>query len=174
MSKAAKRNPFRLLIAAALMFLMTGCTVQYSTSGASISPEVKTVSVAFFENYAPIVEPGFSQNFTEALRDKFINQTNLELVGSGGDLHFQGKITGYKSESQALSGDQQAITNRLTVTVQASFNNAIQPDNSYEKSFSRYADYDSNQNLSDVKAELHEDIIDQLVQDIFNAAVVNW
>lgn len=168
------RIAYKTLIISSLIFWMASCTVKYSTTGASISPEVKTVSVAYFENYAPIVEPGFSQNFTNTLRDKFTNQTSLEMVSSGGDLHFQGKITDYNSQPQALSGDQRAMTNRLTIAVQVAYTNAIDPDKNFDKSFSRYEDYDSDKNLNDVKAELHEEIIDQLVQDIFNQAVVNW
>lgn len=163
-----------LSILAGLALILSGCTVNYSASGASISPDVETVSVAYFENYAPIIEPGLSQEFTEAIRDKFIDDTNLSLVRSGGDLDFQGRITDYRAEPQALSGDQQATSNRLTITVQVTFTNALEPDKSYEKSFSRYEDYNTDQNLNDVKAGLHEKIIKQLVQDAFNQAVVNW
>lgn len=164
-----------LYITAGLLAIASqACTVSYSTSGASIPPDAKTVSVDYFDNFAPIIQPGLSQELTDAVRDEFINQTNLEMISGPGDLHFEGKITDYVSKPMELSGDQRAINNRLTIQVEVKFTNSIEPENNFEKSFSRYADYDSNLNLEAVQAELHEEIIEQLVQDIFNASVVNW
>ena len=40
---------------------LAGCKVTYSFSGASISPLVKTLSVQYFQNRAPLVQPGLSQ-----------------------------------------------------------------------------------------------------------------
>ena len=162
------------ILVATFSFFLLGCTVKYSTSGASISPEVKSVSVAYFENSAPIVKPGLSDQLTNALKDQFINQTDLEVVNGSGDLHFEGRIVDYKTEPASVSGDQKAVKNRLTIKINVKFTNSINSDNSYETSFSRFADYDSNKNLSSVQENLHKKIIDQLITDIFNKAVVNW
>ena len=89
-------------------------------------------------------------------------------------MHFDGKITSYQAKPQSLSGDQQVLSNRLTIAIEVKYTNAKEPDNNFEKRFSRYEDYDANQSLDAVKAGLQDDIVEQLVQDIFNESVVNW
>ncbi len=82
----------------ALIALFTGCKVTYSFSGASISPLAKTFSVQYFQNRAPIVQPGLSQTLTDALIDKCKAQTNLKYVTSIGDMNFEGEITDYNTK----------------------------------------------------------------------------
>lgn len=154
--------------------LLDGCKVSYSFSGASISPDVKTVSIQYFQNRANLVQPGLSQYLTDALIDKCKAQTNLGLVNGLGDVNFEGEITDYNTKPLTVAADAQAATNRFTITVRVKFTNAIQPDLSYEQSFSRYEDYDSNRNLSDVEKDLSDKIIELIIEDIFNKAFVNW
>jgi len=154
--------------------LLDGCKVSYSFSGASISPDVKTISIQYFQNRANLVQPGLSQYLTDALIDKCKAQTNLGLVNGLGDVNFEGEITDYNTKPLTVAADAQAATNRFTITVRVKFTNAIQPDLSYEQSFSRYEDYDSNKNLSDVEKDLSDKIVELLIEDIFNKAFVNW
>lgn len=163
------RNILILLLA----LQCTGCGV-YSFTGASVAPDVKTVSVDFFPNRASLVQPSLSQTFTEKLRDKFVSQTNLTLLESGGDLTFSGTITDYSSVPIAIQGNEQAALNRLTISVKVKFENAKDPKQNFESSFSRYADYDSRQSLNTVELQLIGEICNQLVDDIFNRAVINW
>jgi predicted porin len=158
----------------AMIGLLDGCKVSYSFSGASISPDVKTISIQYFQNRANLVQPGLSQYLTDALIDKCKAQTNLGLVNGLGDVNFEGEITDYNTKPLTVAADAQAATNRFTITVRVKFTNAIQPDLSYEQSFSRYEDYDSNKNLSDVEKDLSDKIIELLIEDIFNKAFVNW
>ena len=44
----------------------------------------------------------------------------------------------------------------------------------FEKSFAAYQDYDSNLSLDSVEAQLVDEIVEILVEDIFNATVANW
>jgi len=155
------------------VLVISGCGV-YSFTGASISPDVKTVSVKYFPNNSTLVQPTLSRRFTEALRDKFTNQTNLTLVNSNGDLMFDGEITGYSTEPVAIQGDQKAALQRLKITVNVRFTNNKNNKQSFESSFSRFADYDAASRLSDVEDGLIDQINDELTQDIFNKAVVNW
>jgi predicted porin len=157
-----------------MIVLPDGCKVSYSFSGASISPDVKTISIQYFQNRANLVQPGLSQYLTDALIDKCKAQTNLGLVNGLGDVNFEGEITDYNTKPLTVAADAQAATNRFTITVRVKFTNAIQPDLSYEQSFSRYEDYDSNKNLSDVEKDLSDKIIELLIEDIFNKAFVNW
>jgi hypothetical protein len=162
-----------------LMFVLavsglTGCKVSYSFSGASISPQVKTVSVQYFQNRAPLVQPGLTQYLTDALLDKCKAQTSLKVVNGMGDVNFEGAITDYNTRPQAIAADAQAALNRFTITVKVKFVNSVDPDLSFEQSFSRYQDYNSNLDLSQVEADLSTKIIDQIIEDIFNQAFVNW
>lgn len=153
---------------------LSGCKISYTFSGASISPAVKTVSVQYFQNRASIVQPGLSQNITDALIDMCKSQTNLKIVSTGGDVSFEGDITDYKTQPLTVSGSEQASTNRFTIAVKVKFVNNVDPDLSFDQTFSRYQDYDSSLELSAVEASLSEEIIKMLVEDIFNKAFVNW
>ncbi len=170
-----KFNKFAFVALLALVMGATsGCTVKYSFSGASIPLEAKTVSVPYFPNNAPMVAPTLSSTITEALQDKFARQTKLQLVDSGGDLAFEGEISNYTSTPAAITSAETAAMNRLTITVKVKFTNVYEPQNNYNKSFSAFAEYDANQLLQDIQDQLITEICEQLVQDIFNAAVANW
>jgi hypothetical protein len=172
MSAAEKILPVSYLVA--LMLLLYSCKISYSFSGASISPEVKTISIQYFQNRASLVQPGLSQNLTDALIDKCKAQTNLSFVNSVGDVNFEGEITDYNTRPLTVAADAQAATNRFTITVRVKFTNTVNPELSYEQNFSRYEDYDSNLDLSQVESDLSKKIIELLIEDIFNKAFVNW
>ena len=156
-----------------LAFICHSCGI-YSFSGASIPAEAKTVSVAYFPNHAQLVNPLLSNNLTNALRDAMTNQTTLDMVETGGDIAFEGEITDYKTTPVAITSGQTAAMNRLTVTVNVRFSNRLDESKDFEQSFSRYEDYPSDQDLNSVQESLTATIVDQLVEDIFNKALVNW
>ena len=158
----------------AVAVLLGGCKVKYSFTGASISPEATTVSIAYFPNNAPLVAPILSATLTDALQDRFLKQTRLNLVEEDGDLAFEGEITGYSSTAASISGDEYAQLNRLTITVKVKFTNKYDSKLNYTKTFSQYAEYDSNKLLQEVESTLIPEIVEKLVDDIFNAAVSNW
>ena len=174
--KSAILNPLRLiyLFGLAIIFAgLSGCKV-YSFTGASISPETKTISIQRFPNNAMTVEPTLSQKFTDALRDKFSNETNLIQLNKGGDLQIEGNITGYRTSPVAIQANETAAMNRLTIIVDVTFTNTIDDSKSYKSKFSRHQDYPSTLNLSEVQEQLIDQINEMLVQDIFDKAVVNW
>ncbi len=158
----------------ALLVVIPSCKVTYSFSGVNISPEVQTYSVQYFPNRAAIVQAQLSQLFTDALMDKIQSNTSLDLSNDGGDVHFSGEITHYETRPTAITSQETAARNRLTITVRVKYNNIIEPELDYDTSFSRYEDYDASQNLSDVENELIELIVEDLIEDIFNAAFVSW
>lgn len=173
MASIHNKNKF-ILILVLFPVIIAGCKVRFTTSDASISPEVRTISVQYFQNRASLVQPGLSQNLTDALIDKCKAETPLKLVNDIGDVNFQGEISDYSTRPLTVGADAQAATNRFTITVRVKYTNSIQPDYSYEQTFSRYADYNSNLDLSQVENELSADIIKMIVEDIFNQAFVNW
>ncbi len=175
MLKKKMRYVFSILfIATGLLFVSPSCTVNYSFRGATIAPEIETFSVQYFQNRAPVVQAQLSQVFTDALRDRIEGQTRLELVSGFGDVDFSGEVENYETRPTAITGDEVAALNRLTITVRVKYTNSFNPDDSFDTNFSRYEEYPSSQALADVEGELIESIVDQLVNDIFNRAFVNW
>jgi len=162
-----------LLVFMSLMLGFIGCGT-YSFTGASISPETKTISIDRFPNNAMTVEPTLSQLFTDGLRDKFVNETTLVLMKKDGDLHIEGAIKGYRTSPVAIQGDETAALTRLTITVDVTFINTIDDSKSFKTLFSRFADFPSTQNLNEVQETLITQINEMLFQDIFDKAVVNW
>lgn len=163
----------KILLLFTIIVFISGCGV-YSFTGASYPPESKTISVQYFPNKAQLVEPVLSPLFTDALRDILVTQTTLEMVQKGGDLSFEGEITGYSTTPVAIQGDQTAALNRLTVKVNVRFFNKYDPTKDFDQEFTQFLDYSSSQNLNNIKDELIAEINEMLVTDIFNKAVVNW
>ena len=101
-------------------------------------------------------------------------QPKLIQVPENGDLNFEGEITNYASTPAAISGDEYAVLNNLTITVRVRFTNAVDPSLNFDKTFSAFSTYESSKLLQEVEPTLIPEIVDQLVEDIFNAAVSNW
>ncbi len=167
------QNNRGILLFICFYLVATGCK-NYSFTGASVSPDVKTVSIAYFPNRASLVQPSLSQAFTEKLRDKFTSQTNLTLKEGEADLLFEGFISDYQTNPTAIQGNDNAALNRLTISVMVKFINTKDPKQDFETSFSRFADYSASQNFATVEQDLISQINSQLVDDIFNRAMVNW
>jgi len=155
------------------IILFESCGI-YSFTGASIAPEIKTISIKYFQNRSSLIQPSLSQAFTEKLKDKFVSQTNLRLINESADLKLEGYISDYRTQPVAIQGTQTAALNRLTISISVKFVNTKDDKQNYETVFSRYADYDSQKSLSEVEQSLIEDINKQLVDDIFNKSVSNW
>ena len=163
-----------LVVLVAVMPLVQSCGI-YSFTGTSIQPDVKTITINYFEYTALKVNPSLSNQITEAMKEKFLKLTRLEQVDMDGDLEITGVVSGYDVKATAVTASEQAATNRLTVTVKVSFTNRKYPDEDFpDKSFSAYADFDAMQALDAVEASLCEEIVEQLCEDIFNATVARW
>jgi hypothetical protein len=135
---------------------------------------MKTVSVEDFQNRAPVVFTSLSRDLSESLKDRFQSQTRLKLINGIGDAHFEGEIRDYKTAPLALQANEVTARERLTVTIWVKYTNVVDPEQDFETTFSRYEDFDSATGLSPVEADLVEKIIEQLIQDVFNRAFVNW
>jgi hypothetical protein len=167
-------NGLYLLLIPFFYSLVSSCTVSYSLSGAHISDKIKTMSIPVFQNRASLVQPGLNNLITNALIDKCKGQTKLNLISGTGDVSFEGEITDYNTKPLTVAADAKAAMNRFTITVKVKFTNSAEPDFSYNKSFSRYQDYDSSNDLSAVEKTLVDKIVELLVEDIFNEAFVKW
>lgn len=163
----------KLILTILLSISLTSCGI-YSFTGASIPTEAKTISVDYFSNKAATVQPSLSQVFTERLKDMFLEQTNLSLSENESDLSFSGYISKYQIKPMAIKANETAGQNRLTIAIKVTYNNSLDSENNFEHTFSRYRDYDSVQNISDIENTLIEEITNELAEDVFNKAFVNW
>ena len=146
----------------------------YSLSGGDVGA-AKTMQISYFPNNASLVEPSLSQNFTLALQDKFLQQTNLTLVNNNADLTFEGEITQYRSVPIAATVDQTAAKTRLTISVKVQFYNTLEEEKNFDKSFSHFYDYNANDQLiGSVLEDAFTEIFERITQDIFNASVAQW
>jgi len=146
----------------------------YSFTGADTG-NAETFQVNFFQNNAPIVEPGIDRQFTLALQDLIQNQTNLGLTNSNGDLVYEGEITQYYVAPMTATSNERAAQNRLTIAVNVRYYNTLEPEKDFEKKFSFYFDYDANQQLvGAVRDEAVNEIFLRLTQDVFNESLTDW
>jgi hypothetical protein len=165
----------RALVLGGVLLLVLGSCGVYSPFGAQTGG-AKTFSVAYFTPVASLASPVTAQRFTEALKDIVQRQSTLRWESAGGELQFSGRIVGYDVTTSAVSGGESetATQNRLTVKVQVVYENSLDADLNFERTFSKFADFPADRNLFDVEEELAERINDQLVQEVFNASLGNW
>ena len=163
-------NYFMLVFS--LIFIVS-CNI-YSFNGASIPVGSSSVKITTFTNNTSNSIPNLQQTISEKLRDIFLEQTNLNLINEDADLNFIGSIENYEIKPISLKANETTSQNRLSITVKVKYTNNVSDKYNYETSFTRYSDFDGLSNLNDVEIELVELITDQLVEDIFNKAVINW
>ena len=162
----------------ALILLITllafdGCGI-YSFSGTSIQPDVKTICIEPVVNRATKVNPLLANQLTEELNDKFRKLTKLEQVSEDGDLNLLVTVESYDVRATAVTAEEVAAMNRLTITCKVIFTNVLHEEDNLEQSFAAYEDYDSNNSLDMVENVLCETIVKKLADDIFNATVTQW
>tara|TARA_R110002020_G_scaffold54229_7_gene151372 strand:- start:792 stop:1340 length:549 start_codon:yes stop_codon:yes gene_type:complete len=158
---------FVLILQSCGPYSFTGADINYTTT--------KTVQVNYFQNNAPIVEPGIARDFTQKLQDLLLNQTSLDLVNSNGDLVYEGEITQYYIAPITATANSTAAQNRLTISINVRFYNTKDPLKDFEQPFSFYYDYPGTTQLTGSKLDAAVDIIfERLTQDIFNKSLANW
>ena len=157
------------------LLIATACSISYKFNGASIDyTKVKTIMISDFTNQASYVNPTLAPEFTEELNDIYIRQTRLEQVTSNGDLALEGEVTGYDFTPMAVKEDALASQTRLTITVRVRYMNNTNPDEDFEQSFSAFREFDSNLMLQQVESSLCAEIIEEIVDQVYNATVANW
>ena len=168
----------RKAILLCLSLLMSGCKF-YSFTGASIPENAETVQVSLFRNDAAssigsTFEPGLDRDFTNAMQEVLLNQTNLELTGVNGDLIYEGEILEYRVTPTTATAQQTASQNRLTISIIVRYINTANEDDSFEKRFSHFYDYADTAQLQSVKVNAHEEIFERITQDVFNQSLAKW
>ena len=165
---------YRNLYSLCLFIILTnGCNI-YSFSGASIPEKANTISIHYIENQADLIQPTLSNNLTESLIQKWQTETTLIMQKTNGDLQFFGKIIEYKVQPIAIQNNETAAQNRLTISVEINYINTINNSDNFKQNFIHYSDFNSDENFLEMEETLNNIIIENLVEDIFNKAFMNW
>lgn len=171
----ALNNKKKALLPLLLAFILVGCTVSYKFTGASIDYSiVRTISLETFQNRAAYQWGPMATMLNEKLSDVFIQQTKLTQIPRGGDLQLAGEIVSYDQVNKSISSDGYSAMVQLKMTVNVRFTNNKNHDEDFERRFSATRDFDSSQSLDSVQEELVTQMIAEIVDAIFNAAVANW
>ncbi len=156
-----------------IAWIVTSCKISYSLSGANTGI-LQTVSVNYFQNRAALAPPVLSQFFTEEFKDLCERQTNLNLIKGPGDAHFEGEIIAYSTRPMAIGEADKVELTRFTIGIKVRYINIIDGEKDFEETFSQFRDFESQLAFESVQAELTDQIIEDITEDIFNRAFVNW
>jgi len=167
-------NVLKYSLLISISTLILGCGA-YSFTGISLSADTKTFQVNYFQNTAALIEPGIERDFTLALQDLILNQTNLDLVKSNGDIIYEGEIVEYRISPTTATSSNTAAQNRLTISVNVIFTDKNDEDADFEKRFSFFYDFEgSSQLIGAQKTTAIEEIFERITQDVVNASLANW
>lgn len=164
-----------VLLVLASACIMSGCTVTYRLNGASIDYNtIKTITVETFSNRAAYQWAPMAPMLNTSISDIYNRQTKLRQVKRDGDLVLSGEITAYDQTNKSVAADGYSSMVQLKMTVKVKFTNNKNHDDDFDRSFSANREYDSSQQLASVQEELVQQMIDDIVDQVFNATVANW
>ncbi|TAE69057.1 MAG: hypothetical protein EAZ85_13505 [Bacteroidetes bacterium] len=163
----------KIIIGVLLVFCFQNCSVRYSFTGANTL--AKTIFVSNFQNRSTGGPPSLNIDFTEKLKEYYQRNSALRIVDkkNEGELSVTGSISGYTMSPIAATADQ-AAQNRLTITVEVDFVNTLEQKKNFKQNFSFYSDFPPNQSLSQVEGGKINEILEQIILDIFNKTVADW
>ncbi|MDR0828823.1 MAG: LPS assembly lipoprotein LptE [Prevotellaceae bacterium] len=155
--------------------IVSACTVSYKFNNAKLDYSLyKTIAIADFPNNAALVYPSLYSEFNSALKDYYSRQTRLQIVQQNGDYNLEGAIVGYSLQQMAVGADNLAAETKLTMTVRLRFSNNINPSEDFERTFSAFRNFSSSQSLESVQPQLVSELIEEIIDQIFNATVAGW
>lgn len=164
-----------LLALAAVTVVIAACSVSYGFNGASIDySKTKTIQIAEFPIRSSYVWGPMGPLFNNALKDEFANHTRLQQVKRNGDLKLEGEITQYTQRNKSVSSEGYSAQTELSITVNVRYTNNVNHSEDFEKQFTATTSYETTQSLNSVQEELVTEMVDDLVDQIFNATVANW
>ncbi|MDD6552718.1 MAG: LptE family protein [Prevotellaceae bacterium] len=158
-----------------MLLLLAACSVSYKFNGASIDyTKTKTIQIDEFPIRASYVWAPMGPLFNNQLKDEFASHTHLQQVKRNGDMVIQGEITNYSQRNKSVSADGYSAQTELSITVNVRFTNTKNHSEDFEKQFTSTKSYDTTQSLQSVQEELVQEMVKDLVDQIFNATVANW
>jgi len=156
------------------VILLQSCTVKFNLTGGNVDPRLQTLAVEQFGNEAQIVVPFLAQEVTNQLQDRFLSQSRLSLTSGDADIIISGSVTSYTISPVAITGDNQAAQNRLTIGLKVSYENTVDENDSWEQTFSNFVDFNRDRNFSSIERDLVDEILEQMTQDVFNRSIGKW
>lgn len=174
-AKTIIKHALPTLALSVCLVVLAACSVSYKFNGASIDySKTKTIQIADFPNRASYVWGPMAPNFNNALKDEFANHTRLQQVKRNGDMKIEGEITQYSQRNKSVSSEGYSAQTELTMTVNVRFTNTKDHTQDFERQFSASQSYETTRSLASVQEDLVSQMIDDLVDQIFNATVANW
>ena len=171
----AHRAVVAILVLCFSFFLLTGCRVSYTLNGASIDySKTKTIEIAEFPIRSSYVWGPMGPMFNNKLKDMFADHTRLQQVKRNGDLVLSGEITQYSQRNKSVSSEGYSAQTELSITVNVRFTNNKNHKEDFEKQFTASQSYATTQSLNSVQEQLVSQMCDDLINQIFNAALANW
>lgn len=156
-------------------FCLHSCSISYKFNGASIDySKIRSIAISDFPNNAALVYPALSADLSQGIRDIYQRQTRLEVSRKSGDLELEGEITGYTLTPMAISADSYSAETKLTITVKVRFTNNVNPEESFDKTYTAYQTFEASKMLSDVQEELCALMIKDIAENIYNDTVARW
>jgi hypothetical protein len=171
------RRPVIFIPVFTLLFLLTGC-IKYSFTGTNIDPSIKTMTIQNFENNSGEGPSFLTTMVSEEFRTYFQRNSNLKLATQGGDIQLEGQILSYNFSPAAIQNSETqgdiAGANRLTIRLQVRFHNTKDPKQDFDQAFSSFRDFPQSQNISQIDERSLREIVERMVQDVFNRSLANW
>ena len=157
----------------ACLFLLPGCGI-YKFNDAVLPTNIKTIKINYIDNKARYVNPQAAPKFYDKIQQKIIGNTKItRSTSDDADYVLSGVITTYDGTQTVGVSSQQASTNRLTVTLHMVWrNNKDQKTEEFD--VTRSFDYSASKAFQTAEAELLDEVVRSLTDDIFNRMFSNW
>ena len=173
-------NKIFCALSLAATLAVSSCKI-YSFRDTSIPPEVKSIHLAYIENRARLVNPQLAPALNDAIRLKINNQASklAQIETSDADYDVTAYVSDYSYSTSGIS-NQQASSNRLTVTVHIVFKNNLDPTGkkvppaNFESDVTRNFDFPATTSITDAETQLLPTMTSNLTDEIFNKLFSNW
>jgi len=174
LAMTCKKTVAYFYMAVVTLSTLAACSISYKLEGGSINyDKTKTIHISEFPNRTANY-PLLTQVFDIALRKRFIEQTRLKEVSNNADIEIEGEIVGYQLTPQAVRQNDLASQTRLTISIRVHYINNKEANKDLDQPFSAFRDFDSTASLESVESQLVKEIVDEIVDIIYNATVANW
>ncbi|HPW88555.1 MAG TPA: LptE family protein [Kaistella chaponensis] len=171
-------NRLKIFSLFSCFIFLTNC---YSFTGSSLSPETKTIQIKDFPNNSALMNPSLAQQFSTDIQNRFLQRTTLKGSTEKPDILIEGEITDYTITPTTIStavnapgGNIQAAQNKLTITVKVHYENKIEPDKSFDKTYSDEAVFSSDLDINTIETTQVKVVNERIINKIFNDIVANW
>ncbi|MEE1121720.1 MAG: LptE family protein [Prevotella sp.] len=163
------------ILVCVLTLTVASCSVSYKFNMSSIDyTKVKTIQIADFPIRSSYVWGPMGPMFNNKLKEQFADHTKLSQVKRNGDLKIEGEITNYSQRNKSVSAEGYSAQTELSITVNVRFTNNTNHQEDFEQQFTATASYETTQSLASVQEQLVTEMIEDIVDQIFNATVANW